>query len=219
LWCQYALCHTTVPPYWHTVNMHCVTQLYPPTDTLSLCIVSHNCTPLLTHCQYALCHTTVPHYCHTVLNSWLLYALARQWVGRVNSVGIATRYGLDGLGIESRWWRDFPQPSRPALIAHPASYTIRTGTFLGINPPVRVFDHPPPASVEVTEGVKLCPYSTSVPSWPVLGWALPLTLLVREFSKFNVFVVPSVRIGWNQKPNCLFVVFTFYGFRISSGQR
>ena len=30
-------------------------------------------------------------------------------------VGIATRYGLDGPGIESRWGRDFAHPSRPAL--------------------------------------------------------------------------------------------------------
>jgi hypothetical protein len=30
-------------------------------------------------------------------------------------VGNATAYGLDGLGIESRWWRDFPHLSRPAL--------------------------------------------------------------------------------------------------------
>ena len=30
-------------------------------------------------------------------------------------VGTATRYGLNGPGIESRWWRDFLQPSRPAL--------------------------------------------------------------------------------------------------------
>jgi hypothetical protein len=30
-------------------------------------------------------------------------------------VGIATAYGLDGPGIESRWVRDFPQLSRPAL--------------------------------------------------------------------------------------------------------
>jgi hypothetical protein len=36
-------------------------------------------------------------------------------VGRDSSVGIATRYELDGLGIESRWGRDFPHPSRPAL--------------------------------------------------------------------------------------------------------
>ena len=30
-------------------------------------------------------------------------------------VGIATGYGLDGLGIESQWGRDFPHLSRPAL--------------------------------------------------------------------------------------------------------
>jgi len=32
-----------------------------------------------------------------------------------SSVSIATGYGLDGPGIESRWWRDFPDLSRPSL--------------------------------------------------------------------------------------------------------
>jgi len=36
-------------------------------------------------------------------------------VGWDSSVGIATGYGLDGLGIESRWGRDFTYLSRPAL--------------------------------------------------------------------------------------------------------
>ena len=36
-------------------------------------------------------------------------------VGRDSSVGIATRYGLDGPAIDSRWGRDFPHPSRSAL--------------------------------------------------------------------------------------------------------
>jgi hypothetical protein len=35
--------------------------------------------------------------------------------GPGSSVGIATGYGLDGSGIESRWGRDFPHLSRPAL--------------------------------------------------------------------------------------------------------
>jgi hypothetical protein len=30
-------------------------------------------------------------------------------------VGVATGYGLDSLEIESRWRRDFPHLSRPAL--------------------------------------------------------------------------------------------------------
>jgi len=33
---------------------------------------------------------------------------------RDSSVGIATRYGFDGPGMESRWGRDFPHASRPA---------------------------------------------------------------------------------------------------------
>ena len=35
-------------------------------------------------------------------------------VGRDSVDGIATRYGLDGPGIESQWKRDFPHPSGPA---------------------------------------------------------------------------------------------------------
>ena len=36
-------------------------------------------------------------------------------VGHDDSVGIATCYGLDAPGIESRWGRDFPHLSRPSL--------------------------------------------------------------------------------------------------------
>ena len=36
------------------------------------------------------------------------------WI-RDSSVGIATRYGLEGPEIESRWGRDCPHLSRPAL--------------------------------------------------------------------------------------------------------
>jgi hypothetical protein len=35
--------------------------------------------------------------------------------GPGSSVGIATYYGLDGPGIDSRWGRDFPHLSRSAL--------------------------------------------------------------------------------------------------------
>ena len=31
-------------------------------------------------------------------------------------VGIATAYGMEGLGIESRWEREFPHLSRPVLM-------------------------------------------------------------------------------------------------------
>jgi hypothetical protein len=35
--------------------------------------------------------------------------------GPDSSVDVATGYGVDGLGIESRWERDFPHPPRTAL--------------------------------------------------------------------------------------------------------
>ena len=35
--------------------------------------------------------------------------------GQDSTVDIAAHYGLDSLGIESRWGRDIPHPSKPAL--------------------------------------------------------------------------------------------------------
>jgi len=50
--------------------------------------------------------------------------ISEQTAGRDSSVGLATSYGLDGPGIESRWGRDFPHPSRPALgpTQHPVQW-------------------------------------------------------------------------------------------------
>ena len=45
----------------------------------------------------------------------LLYFSSFTWIGPGSVVGIATGYGLDGPGIESRLGRDFPHLSRPAL--------------------------------------------------------------------------------------------------------
>ena len=45
----------------------------------------------------------------------LITGLQRVDSGPGSSVGIATGYGLGGPRIESRWGRDFPHLSRPAL--------------------------------------------------------------------------------------------------------
>jgi len=45
-----------------------------------------------------------------------------------SSVGIASRYGLDGPGIEYRMGTRFPAPVQTGPGAHPASCTMGTGT-------------------------------------------------------------------------------------------
>jgi len=49
-------------------------------------------------------------------NIALLSTIYVQPVGLDSSVGIATRYLLEGPGIESRCGRDFPHPSREAMV-------------------------------------------------------------------------------------------------------
>jgi hypothetical protein len=67
----------------------------------------------------------------------------RSWDG---AVGIATRFGLEGPGIESRWGRDFPHLSRPAPRPTQLLYNGYR-IFPGIKRPGRGVDHPPPSSV------------------------------------------------------------------------
>jgi hypothetical protein len=63
-------------------------------------------------------------------------------VGRDSSVGIATRYGLDDPGIDSRWRARFFATVQAGPGAHPASYTMGTGSFPGVKRPGRDVDHP-----------------------------------------------------------------------------
>jgi hypothetical protein len=87
--------------------------------------------------------------------------LVPNFEGRHSSVGITTRYGLYGPGIECRWMQNGPE-------AHPASYAMDTGYFPGVKRPELGLDHPFPPSAEVKERVELYLYSLSGPSWPVL---------------------------------------------------
>ena len=97
-------------------------------------------------------------------------------MGRDSSVGIATCYGLNGLGTESRWGQIFrTHPDRswgpPSFLYN--GYRIFLG---GKEQPGRGVDHPPPSSAEVKERVELYLYSPSGPLWSVLGRTLPLPL-------------------------------------------
>ena len=88
-------------------------------------------------------------------------------VGRDSSVGIATRYGLDGGGIESRLGARFSETIQTGPVTHPTSHTRGTGSFPGVQRSGRGVDHSLPSSAEVKE--RVCLYSPSGPSWRVLG--------------------------------------------------
>jgi hypothetical protein len=79
-------------------------------------------------------------------------------VGWDSSVGIATDYGLDGPGTESRWSRDFPHLSRPSL----GPCAMGTGSFPG---------------VECGRGVVLTPNFLLVPRSKKPSSAIPLLSL------------------------------------------
>jgi hypothetical protein len=52
-------------------------------------------------------------------------------IGPGSSVGM-TGYGLDGPGIESQWGARFSAPVQTGPGAHPASSTMGTGSFPGV---------------------------------------------------------------------------------------
>ena len=63
----------------------------------------------------------------------------------------------------------FSAPVQKYPAVHPASYTMGTWSFLGINRPRRDVNNPPLSSAKFKERVELYLYARSAPSWPVLG--------------------------------------------------
>jgi len=52
--------------------------------------------------------------------------------GPVSAVGIATGYGLNGPGIESRWGARLSAPVQTGPGAHQVSFTMGTRSFPGV---------------------------------------------------------------------------------------
>jgi len=79
----------------------------------------------------------------------------------------------------------FSTPVQTAPGAHPASYTMGTGSFPGVKRPGPGVDHPHPSRAEDKERVELYLYSPSGSSWSVLGRTLPLPLFpIQSLTRF-----------------------------------
>jgi len=74
-------------------------------------------------------------------------ARASHW-GRSSKLSVKNKIQIVSMdmGIESRWRRDFPHPSRPALGPTQPFYIMETESLPGVKRPGRGVDHPPPYS-------------------------------------------------------------------------
>ena len=106
----------------------------------------------------------------------LLNTEVHTYMCRDGSVGIATRYGLDGPAIESRWGASFSAHIRTGRGAPPNILNNGYRVFPG-GKVAGAWPWPPtPSRAEVKERVEQYLYSHYGPSWPVLVWTVPLPL-------------------------------------------
>jgi hypothetical protein len=96
------VCISHLSSLWHIVSPYHYSWFYYHNNALITCF-----TGLLL--QYAIRHLAA--------SSLYIFSsvISSRIEGRNGSVGVATRYGLQGPRIESRWERDFPHLSRLAL--------------------------------------------------------------------------------------------------------
>jgi hypothetical protein len=105
-----------------------------------------------------------------------------------NRAGLATRYGMGGSGIKSRWWRDFHHLSRPTLGLSSLQYNGYR--VLPGGKQVRAWLCPPTqCCAEVKERIEQHLYFPSGLSWTVIGW--PLYLYSTFYGKPSLSTVPT----------------------------
>jgi len=95
-------------------------------------------------------------------------------------LGVATRYGLDGPGIKSRWGWDFAHPSSPSLGPTQPPVQWVPGLFPG-DKAARSWSWPStPSSAKVKERVQRYLCSPCGTSWPGIEWTSLLLVVIKN---------------------------------------
>jgi len=131
---------------------------------------------LICICSYLIPVLRYQFFYFGCLSLRLYICVCKDVSGLDSSVSIATGYGLDGPGIESRWGARFSAPVQTSPGAHPASCTMCTASFPGGKQRPGRYDDPSlPSSAIGHERVELYlyspygPYSLYRASVPVQG--------------------------------------------------
>jgi len=147
--------------------------IIPTLNEQQIKLTRHHCTTGIEKQNASLAMSGWKQFQYKTQFLWWYFGINRP--SRYSAVGIATRYGLEGPGIESRWGDEIFR-IRPDWPWYPPRilYNVYRVSFQGVKRPRRGVDHPSASSAEVKDRVELYLYSPSGLSWPVLGWTLTL---------------------------------------------
>jgi len=136
------------------------------------------------------------------------------------------RYGINNPGIESRWRRDFPPPSSPALGPTQPHVKWVPTLFPGGKETGKWRWSPTPSSVEVQETVQLYLLFPSESSWPPLGQLILKEILItslreQKTSNSTAWVLgmglPTFRLRYSVLQNFNKVAASFITNTVSAG--
>jgi hypothetical protein len=119
--------------------------------------------------------------------------------GPDSSVGTATGYGLDGPEIESRWRRDFPHVSRPALGPTHPPVQLGTGSFSEVKNGRGVTLTPHPLLVPGHKSVELylySPYGPTACTEPQCLYKRALYHFSYMEAEYIVFAICTTELTW-----------------------
>ena len=119
---------------------------------------------------------------------------------RDSVVGTATRYGLDGQGIESRWGRGFPFLSRSVLEPTQPPVHWYRASFLGGKAAWAWRWPPTPSSAEVKERVAL--YLWDIVACYRVNFTLPFLYFLPKLDHSVHSVTVMCRAVWHTLINC-----------------
>ena len=106
--------------------------------------------------------------------------------GRDSAVGITTGCVLDGPGIEFRWQRDFPPPSRPARKSSNPPVQWLPQLSRGVMRMERGADHPTHSNVEDASEFRLFLCLPSVPAIIIYIYIYIWCVITLKYKIYNV---------------------------------